>query len=57
MQCIIIFSSLLGISLPFIFTKLKLDPAAASAPIISSLSDIMGVIIYFSIATLVLRVF
>jgi magnesium transporter len=57
MQCIIIFSSLLGISLPFIFTRLKLDPATASAPIISSLSDIMGVIIYFSIATVVLRFF
>lgn len=50
---IIILSSLIGISLPFLFTKLKLDPATASAPIISSLADIMGVIIYFSTASLV----
>jgi magnesium transporter len=54
---IIVLSSLIGISLPFIFTKFKLDPAAASSPVIASLADIMGVIIYFSIALGVLRFF
>jgi magnesium transporter len=54
---IIVLSSLIGISLPFIFTKFRLDPATASSPIIASLADIMGVIIYFSIALLVLRFF
>ncbi|MDR1113758.1 MAG: magnesium transporter [Candidatus Margulisbacteria bacterium] len=54
---IIILSSLIGISLPFIFTKFKLDPATASSPVIASLADIMGVIIYFSIALGVLRFF
>jgi magnesium transporter len=43
--------SLIGLLLPFIFTKLKLDPAAASAPLITSLADISGVLIYFSIAS------
>ncbi|MDR2037894.1 MAG: magnesium transporter [Bacteroidales bacterium] len=43
--------SLIGLTLPFIFTKLKLDPATASAPLITSISDITGVLIYFSIAT------
>lgn len=43
--------SLIGMLLPFIFTKLKLDPAAASAPLITSIADITGVIIYFSIAS------
>ncbi len=42
--------SILGLSLPFIFTILKLDPATASAPLITSLADISGVFIYFSIA-------
>jgi len=42
--------SLIGLLLPFIFTKLKLDPAAASAPLITSLADIIGVIIYFTVA-------
>ncbi|GBR76727.1 Mg/Co/Ni transporter MgtE [Candidatus Termititenax persephonae] len=54
---IIVLSSLIGISLPFIFTKFKLDPATASSPIIASLADIMGVVIYFSIALGVLKFF
>ena len=43
--------SMLGMLLPFIFTKFKADPATASAPLITSICDIMGVMIYFSIAT------
>ena len=43
--------SLIGLLLPFVFTKLKLDPATASAPLITSIADICGVIIYFSIAS------
>jgi magnesium transporter len=43
--------SLIGMLLPFLFTKLKLDPAAASAPLITSIADISGVIIYFTIAS------
>lgn len=46
--------SLIGLLLPFIFTKLKLDPATASAPLITSIADISGVVIYFSVATRVL---
>ncbi len=47
----VIVGCILGLSLPFIFTMLKLDPATASAPLITSLADISGVFIYFSIAT------
>jgi magnesium transporter len=43
--------SLIGLLLPFIFTRLKLDPATASAPLITSIADICGVLIYFSIAS------
>lgn len=46
----VMFGSIIGLLLPFIFTKLKLDPATASAPLVTSLSDICGVVIYFSIA-------
>jgi magnesium transporter len=42
---------LLGMSLPFLFGRLKLDAATASAPLITSLADISGVLIYFSIAS------
>lgn len=43
--------SIIGMLLPFIFTKFKADPATASAPLITSLCDIMGVLIYFSLAS------
>jgi magnesium transporter len=47
----VMMGSLVGLLLPFIFTRLKLDPATASAPLITSVADVMGVMIYFSIAT------
>lgn len=42
--------SIIGLLLPFILTRLKLDPATASAPLITSIADICGVLIYFSLA-------
>jgi len=47
----VIFGSLVGMSLPFLLTKFKRDPATASAPLITSIADIGGVLIYFSIAS------
>lgn len=47
----VMLGSLIGLLLPFIFTKLKVDPATASAPLVTSLADICGVLIYFSIAS------
>ncbi|NLN00147.1 MAG: magnesium transporter, partial [Campylobacteraceae bacterium] len=46
MVIIVLTGSLIGLLLPFIFTKLKLDPATASAPLITSIADISGVVIY-----------
>ncbi|MCK9490942.1 MAG: magnesium transporter [Sulfurimonas sp.] len=51
MVIVVLVGSLIGLLLPFVFTKLKLDPATASAPLITSIADISGVIIYFSIAS------
>jgi len=47
----VVLGSLIGTVLPFIFTKLKLDPATASGPLVTSLADIGGVLIYFAIAS------
>lgn len=44
-------SSVVGAVVPFIINKLKFDPAIASGPFITTLNDIVGLIIYFSIAT------
>lgn len=39
------------VSLPFLFASLGWDSATASGPLITSIDDIAGVLIYFSIAT------
>ena len=51
MVLIVVAGSLIGMLLPFIFTTLKIDPATASAPLITSITDICGVVIYFSVAS------
>lgn len=56
MTLIVIVGSLIGMLLPFIFTKLKIDPATASAPLITSMADILGVFIYFTVASKVLGI-
>jgi magnesium transporter len=50
----VISGSLIGLLLPYVFTKINRDPATASAPLITSVSDIIGVVIYFSLATAIL---
>ncbi len=54
MVSIIMVANLVGAMLPFILTRLKLDPAVASSPLITSIADATGLLIYFSIATVVL---
>ncbi len=51
MQAIVLAGSVIGMSMPFLLSKLKLDPATASAPLITSIADALGVLIYFGIAT------
>lgn len=48
---IVLMGCLIGMSLPFILNKLKLDPASASAPLVTSICDATGVIIYLFIAS------
>ena len=54
MVAIIAVTNLMGVVLPFILTKLRLDPAIASGPLITSVADAVGLLIYFSFAILVL---
>lgn len=51
MVFVVILGSVIGMMLPFIFTRLNLDPASASGPLITSLIDAMGVFIYFGVAS------
>jgi len=51
---IVLWGTLSGSMIPMILKKLKLDPAAASAPFVATLVDVTGLIIYFSVAATVL---
>ena len=51
---IVTFGSLAGSMLPFILRRLGFDPASASAPFVATLVDVTGLVIYFSVALLVL---
>lgn len=51
MVTMLLITNLLGMSLPFLLTRLNLDPAAASGPLITSIADIVGLAVYFTIAT------
>lgn len=54
MTLIVLIGSLLGLTLPFVLERAGLDPATASGPLVTSLCDVTGVLIYFGIATLLL---
>lgn len=56
MVLIVLVGSLVGMSLPFVLARLHVDPATASAPLVTSIADASGVLIYFAIATILLPV-
>ncbi|TGG95213.1 magnesium transporter [Natronospirillum operosum] len=55
MVTVVIFGSLAGLSLPFLLRRIGWDPATASAPLVTTLIDACGVLIYFGIATALLN--
>jgi len=52
---VVMFGTLAGSMLPFILRRCGLDPASASAPFVATLVDVTGLIIYFSVASVILR--
>lgn len=55
MFTVVVLNCLIGVLLPFGLARLRLDPAAASVPLITSIADISGVFIYFVIARSMLQ--
>jgi magnesium transporter len=51
---IVLWGSLSGSMLPFLLKRLRLDPATASAPFVATLVDVSGLVIYFTVASLIL---
>lgn len=52
---VVLWGTISGSMLPFILRKFKLDPASASAPAVATIVDVTGLIIYFSVATIILK--
>jgi magnesium transporter len=52
---VVLFGTLSGSLLPFVLRRLKFDPASASAPFVATLVDVTGLIIYFTVASIILR--
>jgi magnesium transporter len=52
---IVMFGSLTGSMLPFILQRIGFDAASASAPFVATLVDVTGLVIYFSVASIILR--
>jgi magnesium transporter len=50
----VLWGTLAGAMLPFILRKAGADPANASAPLVATLVDVSGIIIYFTVARLIL---
>ena len=49
-----LWGTLVGALLPFFLKRVGLDPASASAPLVATLSDVTGILIFFSVASTVL---
>jgi magnesium transporter len=47
--------TLSGSIIPMILKRFKLDPATSSAPFVATLVDVTGLVIYFSIASVILK--
>jgi magnesium transporter len=52
---VVLFGTTAGSMLPFILRRCGLDPASASAPFVATLVDVTGLIIYFSVASVILH--
>jgi magnesium transporter len=52
---VILWGSVMGSMLPFLLKKLRFDPATSCTPFVATLVDVTGIVIYFSLALVILR--
>src|SRR5437773_6833411 len=52
---VVMWGTIAGSMLPLVLRRIGFDPASASAPFVATLVDVSGLVIYFSIASLILR--
>jgi len=54
MVTIVLVANTIGMILPFLLAKLKIDPAVASNPLMTTIADVTGLLIYFTFASMIL---
>jgi magnesium transporter len=52
---VVLWGTLAGSMLPFVMKRIGADPATSSAPFVATLVDVTGLLIYFSIAAVIMR--
>ncbi len=52
---VVLWGTIVGSMLPFLMKKLNFDPAASSTPFVATMVDVTGILIYFSIAMILLK--
>ena len=52
--CVVLWGVSIGSMLPFVLDRVGADPATSSAPFVTTVVDVTGLIIYFTVATLIL---
>jgi magnesium transporter len=52
---VVLWGTIAGSMLPFILRRFGFDPASASAPFVATLVDVSGLVIYFTVAAIILR--
>ena len=52
---VVMWGTIAGSMLPLVLRRIGFDPASASAPFVATLVDVSGLVIYFSVASLILR--
>jgi len=50
--CVIIFAAIFGTMIPLVLNHYKIDPALATGPFVTTLNDIVGLFIYFTVGML-----
>jgi magnesium transporter len=52
---VVLWGTIAGSMLPLILKKVRLDPATSSAPFVATLVDVTGLVIYFSVAWIIMH--
>jgi magnesium transporter len=52
---VIIFAAIFGTLIPLVLNRYKIDPALATGPFVTTLNDVLGLFIYFTVGILLLH--